>query len=300
MLEVKKNAQRERLQAEWEAIKRQKQELKREDDACRIHLLDPERLCPNLSQPRKNFSDESILKLADSIRKYGILQPISVRRICDEETAFGGLYEVIAGERRLRAAKILNMQYVPCIVIDVDREDSAKLALVENMHREQLNIFEEACAISTLCEKFSLTQEQAASFLCVSQSYIANKIRLLSLTEPERELIIKNSLTERHARALLRVYDTTLREKLLDQIIEEGLNVGKTEDLIEKIVIKDENHSTRRRNSYKDVRSFYSAIDRAIENVKNSGVNIKSRRVENDDYVELTILVPKDKALIEA
>ena len=111
MLEVKKNAQRERLQAEWEAIKRQKQELKREDDACRIHLLDPERLCPNLSQPRKNFSDESILKLADSIRKYGILQPISVRRICDEETAFGGLYEVIAGERRLRAAKILNMQF---------------------------------------------------------------------------------------------------------------------------------------------------------------------------------------------
>lgn len=296
MLEVKKNAQRERLQAEWEAIKRQKQELKREDDACRIHLLDPERLCPNLSQPRKSFSDESILKLADSIRKYGILQPISVRRICDEETAFGGLYEVIAGERRLRAAKILNMQYVPCIVIDVDREDSAKLALVENMHREQLNIFEEACAISTLCEKFSLTQEQAASFLCVSQSYIANKIRLLSLTEPERELIIKNSLTERHARALVRIADPVQRLKVLGHIIEHGLNVQKSEEYIKQLLHQDQQPQEQkpvRKMVIRDIRIFLNSLDRAVNTVKEAGIPIQKSKTETENEIQLIIKIPR-------
>lgn len=296
MLEVKKNMQRERLQAEWEAIKRQKQELKREDDACRIHLLDPERLCPNLSQPRKSFSEESILKLADSIRKYGILQPISVRRICDEETAFGGLYEVIAGERRLRAAKLLNMQYVPCIIIDVDREDSAKLALVENMHREQLNIFEEACAISTLCEKFSLTQEQAASFLCVSQSYIANKIRILNLTEPERDLIIKNSLTERHARALVRISDPVQRLKVLGYIIEHGLNVQKSEEYIKQLFCHNEQTQEQkpvRKMVIKDIRIFLNSLDRAVNTVKEAGIPIQKSKTETENEIQLIIKIPR-------
>ncbi|MBR6535269.1 MAG: ParB/RepB/Spo0J family partition protein [Clostridia bacterium] len=296
MLEVKKNMQRERLQAEWEAIKRQKQELKREDDACRIHLLDPERLCPNLSQPRKSFSEESILKLADSIRKYGILQPISVRRICDEETPFGGLYEVIAGERRLRAAKLLNMQYVPCIIIDVDREDSAKLALVENMHREQLNIFEEACAISTLCEKFSLTQEQAASFLCVSQSYIANKIRLLNLTEPERDLIIKNSLTERHARALVRISDPVQRLKVLGYIIEHGLNVQKSEEYIKQLFCHNEQTQEQkpvRKMVIKDIRIFLNSLDRAVNTVKEAGIPIQKSKTETENEIQLIIKIPR-------
>ncbi len=296
MLEVKKNMQRERLQAEWEAIKRQKQELKREDDACRIHLLDPERLCPNLSQPRKSFSEESILKLADSIRKYGILQPISVRRICDEETPFGGLYEVIAGERRLRAAKVLNMQYVPCIVIDVDREDSAKLALVENMHREQLNIFEEACAISTLCEKFSLTQEQAASFLCVSQSYIANKIRLLNLTEPERDLIIKNSLTERHARALVRISDPVQRLKVLGYIIEHSLNVQKSEEYIKQLFCHNEQTQEQkpvRKMVIKDIRIFLNSLDRAVNTVKEAGIPIQKSKTETENEIQLIIKIPR-------
>lgn len=296
MLEVKKNMQRERLQAEWEAIKRQKQELKREDDACRIHLLDPERLCPNLSQPRKSFSEESILKLADSIRKYGILQPISVRRICDEETPFGGLYEVIAGERRLRAAKLLNMQYVPCIIIDVDREDSAKLALVENMHREQLNIFEEACAISTLCEKFSLTQEQAASFLCVSQSYIANKIRLLNLTEPERDLIIKNSLTERHARALVRISDPVQRLKVLGYIIEHGLNVQKSEEYIKQLFCHSEQTQEQkpvRKMVIKDIRIFLNSLDRAVNTVKEAGIPIQKSKTETENEIQLIIKIPR-------
>lgn len=258
-----------------------------------IFSIETRKISANPNQPRKIFSDDAIIKLADSIRQYGMIQPITVRKIGEE-------FELVSGERRLRAAKELGMDYVPCIIMDINEEKSAEISIIENLIREDLNIFEQAHAIETLIDTYNLTQEEIAQKLSNSQSFIANKLRLLRLSHSEREKILKNNLTERHARALLRVYDTTLREKLLDQIIEEGLNVGKTEDLIEKIVIKDENHSTRRRNTYKDVRSFYSAIDRAIENVKNSGVNIKSRRVENDDYVELTILVPKDKALIEA
>lgn len=295
MLEIKKNEERERLQAEWDEIKRQKKELKRQDDACRIHLLDPERLCPNLSQPRKSFSDESILKLADSIRKYGILQPISVRRICGEETPFGGLYEVIAGERRLRAAKLLNMQYVPCIVIDVDREDSAKLALIENMHREQLNIFEEACAISMLCEKFSLTQEQAASFLCVSQSYVANKMRLLRLTEPERDLVIKNGLTERHARTLLRIQDPVERLKALGYVIEHGLNVQKTEEYVSLLCGKEEKNEQKpvRKMVIKDIRIFLNSLDRAVNTVKEAGIPIQKLKTETETEIQLVIKIPR-------
>ena len=124
---------------------------------------------------------------------------------------------------------------------------------------------------------------------------MANKLRLLRLTKSEREIILKNGLTERHARALLRVYDTTLREKLLETIVEQGLNVGKSEELIDAALSKETTKTIRRRNTYKDIKSFYIAIDRAVDGVKNSGVNIKSRRIENDEYVELTILIPKDQ-----
>jgi ParB family chromosome partitioning protein len=205
----------------------------------------------------------------------------------------GDTYEIVSGERRLRAAKELGMETVPCVIMDINEERSAEISIIENLIREDLNIFEQAQAIEALIDTYNLTQEEIARRLSNSQSFIANKLRLLRLSTSERELIIKNNLTERHARALLRVYDPTLREKLLNDIIEQGLNVGKSEELIESTISKDNNIKIRQRNGYKDIKSFYSMIDRAVDSVKSSGVNIKSRRIENDDFVELTILISK-------
>ena len=252
-----------------------------------IHAIETGRIYPNPNQPRKTFTDDAIIKLADSIRQYGMIQPITVRKV-------GDTYEIISGERRLRAAKELGMETVPCVIMDINEERSAEISIIENLIREDLNIFEQAQAIEALIDTYNLTQEEIARRLSNSQSFIANKLRLLRLSSTERELIIKHNLTERHARALLRVYDTTLREKLLNDIISQGLNVGKSEELIDSALSKDnDNIKIRQRNGYKDIKTFYSVIDKAVDSVKNSGVNIKSRRIENDDFVELTILISK-------
>ena len=161
-------------------------------------------IIPNPNQPRKTFSQESIIKLADSIKQHGIIQPITVRKQ-------GELYEIVSGERRLRAAKELNMPSVPCIVININDEKSAEIAIIENLIREDLNIFEQATAIEALIDTYGLTQEQVAARLSNSQSFIANKLRLLRLSQAERDIILQNKLSERHARALLRIFDQETR-----------------------------------------------------------------------------------------
>ena len=268
------------------------QSNKKPSEDTMIHQIEVSKIVPNPNQPRKDFADEAILKLADSIRQYGIIQPLTVRQTGDG-------YELISGERRLRASKELGMETVPCVIMNVNEMKSAEMSIIENLLREDLNIFEQAHAIETLIDTYDLTQEQIAKKLSNSQSFIANKLRLLRLGNEEREKILKNNLTERHARALLRIYDTDTRRKVLDRIIEEGLNVTRSEELIEKIIVsskieaRDNMPSVR---TFKDVKSFYLAIDRAIDSVKNSGINIKSRRIENDEFTELTILIPKNES----
>lgn len=268
------------------------QSSKKPSEDTMIHQIEVSKIVPNPNQPRKDFADEAILKLADSIRQYGIIQPLTVRQTGDG-------YELISGERRLRASKELGMETVPCVIMNVNEMKSAEMSIIENLLREDLNIFEQAHAIETLIDTYDLTQEQIAKKLSNSQSFIANKLRLLRLGDEEREKILKNNLTERHARALLRIYDTDTRRKVLDRIIEEGLNVTRSEELIEKIIVsskieaRDNMPSVR---TFKDVKSFYLAIDRAIDSVKNSGINIKSRRIENDEFTELTILIPKTES----
>lgn len=259
--------------------------------ADKIYHIDICKIVPNPNQPRKIFADEAILKLADSIRQYGVIQPLTVRKNGDG-------YELVSGERRFRACKELGMESVPCVIIDVSEEKSAEMSIIENLLREDLNIFEQAHAIESLIDTYDMTQEQIAKKLSNSQSFIANKLRLLRLSSEEREKILKNNLTERHARALLRIYDAELRKKILDKIVENGLNVSKSEELIERAIgaKAGEILPLQRTQSYKDVKSFYTAIDRAIDMVKNSGVKIKSRRIENDDFTELTIFIPKEKA----
>lgn len=268
------------------------QSSKKPSEDTMIHQIEVSKIVPNPNQPRKDFADEAILKLADSIRQYGIIQPLTVRQTGDG-------YELISGERRLRASKELGMETVPCVIMNVNEMKSAEMSIIENLLREDLNIFEQAHAIEILIDTYDLTQEQIAKKLSNSQSFIANKLRLLRLGDEEREKILKNNLTERHARALLRIYDTDTRRKVLDRIIEEGLNVTRSEELIEKIIVsskieaRDNMPSVR---TFKDVKSFYLAIDRAIDSVKNSGINIKSRRIENDEFTELTILIPKNES----
>lgn len=251
-----------------------------------VQQIEITKIAPNPNQPRKVFNEESILRLADSINQYGIIQPLTVRKL-------GEGYELVAGERRLRAAKELGISHVPCIIIAINEEKSAEISIIENLIREDLNIFEQAEAIEALIDTYGLTQEQIAAKLSNSQSFIANKLRLLRYSASEREIILKNSLTERHARALLRVLDPNLRAKLLSRIVNEHLNVSASEELIEAHLSQDITAEKQDKRTYKSVSSFYSAINRAIDTIKNSGIEIKSRRVEGDDFTELTILVPK-------
>ena len=250
-----------------------------------IHSLEVNLLTPNPNQPRKVFSSESIIKLADSIRQFGIIQPLTVRKI-------DGGYELVAGERRLRAAKELGMRCVPCIIVNASEERSAEISIIENLLREDLNIFEQAMAIEALIDTYGLTQEQIAEKLCASQSFVANKLRLLRLRAEEREKILENKLTERHARALLRVLDPDMRLRLLDKIISEGLNVSKSEELIDAYL--ELTPSKKQKSApYQSVESLYSAINRILDGVRSQGIKVKSRKIENDNYTELTILIPK-------
>lgn len=260
----------------------------------RILMISPSQISANPNQPRKIFSDDAILKLADSIRQYGIIQPLVVRKSNDG-------YELVSGERRLRAAKELGLDSVPCVLAQINEEKSAHIAIIENLLREDLNMFEEAQAFESLIDTYGITQEQLAKKLSNSQSYIANKLRLLRLDKETREKILENQLTERHARALLKIRDENERAHVLEKIIEGGLNVTRSEELIERYISRDmpldaeqdgDSAQISKSSPERSVKALYSSIERAINNVKTSGVNIKSRRVENDDFTEITILIP--------
>jgi ParB family chromosome partitioning protein len=270
------------------------------NDSGRIHMLDPAVIQPNPSQPRKRFDDEAIIRLADSIRQYGILQPLTVRRLDGiESMAESGeikpLYEIIAGERRLRAAKLIGMCEIPCIIMEADDRLSAELALIENIQRENLNMFEQAGAIAALIDIYNLTQEQVARQLSSSQSYVANKLRILRLTAAERTVILENGLTERHARALLRIEDSELRLKALKHIASRGLNVASSESYIDMLLEEEraERIKGKRKIILKDIRIFYNTVDHAINIVRQAGIDIKADRKEVDDGVELTIKIKK-------
>lgn len=282
---------KEQLRKQWIELQEKEAELNRMDDLGRIYLISIERISPNPSQPRKNFEDEAIIRLADSIRQYGILQPLSVRRLTTDG------YEIIAGERRLRAAKLLGLNEVPCIIINVDQQQSAELAIIENIQRENLNIFEQAGAIASLIDIYKLTQEQIARQLSTSQSYVANKLRILRLTAKERQLILQHNLTERHARAFIKVDNVNDRIKIIEHVIDRRLNVAATEDYIERKlcerVVGPEVAKSKYKLLLKDVRIFYNTVDKAVQAIKDSGIQIESVRTEHEDKIELSITIPK-------
>ena len=259
----------------------------------KIYHIPTDKIVPNPMQPRCVFDEEAIKSLSDSIAKYGILQPLTVRNISSYDD--GESYELVAGERRLRAAKELGLDTVPCLIISVNDKQSAELAIIENLQREDLNIFEEASAISALLCIYSLTQEQVASRLAVSQSYVANKLRLLRLSDTERQLITDNSLTERHARALVKITDAEQREKVLRKIIERKLNVSQSEEYIDSILEPKEKTTEKQHlfGAIKDVRLFYNSIDNALKIFRRSGMNVTTKKKEMEDEIELTIRIRK-------
>ena len=243
------------------------------------------------TQPRKSFEPEALSDLADSIRIHGIIQPLTVRKLQS------GYYQIIAGERRWRAARIAGLRQVPCLLARVDEEDAALLALIENLQRRDLDYMEEAAAIARLLRRYGLSQQQAAEKLGRSQSAVANKLRLLRLEEPVAEALHRYGLTERHARALLRLEDPEQRLAAVEHIGKNQLNVADAEAYIDRLVAQNQTTQPRRRSTYilKDVRLFLNSVDRGVRLMQTAGVGAKVSRRDTEDAICLTVTIPRAK-----
>jgi ParB family chromosome partitioning protein len=244
---------------------------------------------PNPDQPRKHFDADGLRELAASIARYGILQPLTVRRR-------GGGYELVSGERRLRASKLAGLQEVPCIVLDVDGHESSILALIENLQRKDLSFIEEAEALSCLIHKHAYKQEEVARLVGLSQSAVSNKLRLLRLPQDLLHAIEDVGLTERHARALLRLEDEEGQMAVFEQIVRRGLNVAATEELVDSYLAK-KSDKPRETNKplyvIKDVRIFLNTLSRSMMLMKQSGIQAESVQNETDKEIIVTIKIPK-------
>lgn len=251
-------------------------------------------ISPSPVQPRKSFDSEALAELSESIRSYGILNPLTVRLRC-------GRYELVAGERRLRAAKLAGLREVPCILLDVNMEDASLIALVENLQRKDLDFIEEAEGISQLIRMFGMSQEEAARRIGKSQSAVANKLRLLKLPRDILDSLRENGLTERHGRALLRLPSPEAQREALNYIIDNGLTVAATDAYIDTLLSAPEEPSVpekpepKRTFILKDVRVFLNTLSRSIDLMKQGGIDAGMRREETEDSLILTISIPKNK-----
>lgn len=257
------------------------QKLKTYMETGRVVFLPARAIKPNPAQPRRVFREEALAELADSIRQHGILQPLSVRRI-------GTSYELIAGERRLRAGQLAGLTEIPCIIMNMDDKESGMAALVENLQRQDLDFIEEALGISRLLEQWSISQEQIARILGKSQSAVANKLRILRHTPRVLNAIREGNLTERHARALLKL--PTEEEKLsaIAVIVQTGMSVSRTESYIESRLSSREPRQTRA-----NVGTFLNNLNQSLARIQSSGIPAISERRETDSQIVLTITIPK-------
>lgn len=255
-----------------------------------VQRIATEKLLPNPYQPRKQFKSEDLLSLAESIKENGILQPLLARRINNSD-----YYEIIAGERRLRAAILANLATVPCLIVDCDYEESAVYSIIENIQRSDLSFFEEAQAISQMQNHFGMTQEQIAKRLGKSQSALSNKLRLLKLPADVRYFIEKEGLTERHARALLKLESEKQMWTALNLIKDKGWNVQQTEEYINSVTNKAvKPHKNNIVKIFKDVRIFVNTVNKAINTMKEAGIPAESNKTETDDYIEFFVRIQKN------
>lgn len=257
------------------------------EEAGSILSLPVHSIYPNPNQPRRHFDPDGLRELANSIRELGVLQPLTVRPM-------GREWELIAGERRLRAARLAGLTHVPCIVMETDEERSSLLALVENLQRRDLDFLEEALALARLIDNYSLTQEECARRIGKSQSAVANKLRLLHLSPNALALLRDHGMTERHARALLRLEDAALQEQTARRIVEQQWTVAKTEEYVAGLLAQMDKPA-KRRTTYilKDVRLFLNTVERGLSMMKSAGVNAQCGREDTGDAILLTIRIPK-------
>ena len=256
--------------------------LKTYMDTGRVVFVPARSIRPNPAQPRRVFDEEALNELADSIREHGILQPLSVRRV-------GGGYELIAGERRLRAGMKAGLTEIPCIVMTMDERESGVVALVENLQRQDLDFVEEARGISRLMELCSLSQEQAARMLGKSQSAVANKLRILRHSPEVLQALREGGLTERHARALLKVPREEQKLPVIATAVQLGFSVSRLEKYIEDRFGQKEKESAHKAN----VGLFLNNLSQSLARIQLSGVPAVSKRLETDREIVLTITIPK-------
>lgn len=251
--------------------------------------VSPDRIIPSPFQPRRNFDYYELLELSVSIQKNGIIQPLTVRKV-------GDMYELISGERRLRAAGFAGLKTVPCVLVEANDRECSLMCLIENIQRTDLNFFEEADGIKRLMNDFSLSQSEVSEKLGMAQSTLSNKLRLLKLTKEQRSKILSAGLTERHARAVIRLSEE-VRDDILNRIIAEQLSVAEADALVEaQINRKQPDKPSKRQGSINDIRIFSNSISRIVGSMRKSGVNASSKKNETDTYIEYTIIIPKDNS----
>lgn len=257
------------------------QKLKTYMETGRVVFIPARSIRPNPAQPRKVFRPEALAELSESIRCHGILQPLSVRR--------SGLgYELIAGERRLRAAQMAGLTEIPCIIMQMDDKESGMAAMIENLQRQDLDFIEEAQGIANLMSQFDMSQEQAARMLGKSQSAVANKLRLLRHSDAVLHALREGGLTERHGRALLRLKTEEDKLSAIAEILRQSMSVARTEKYIESLLTPPEEKS---KNA--DVGAFLNSLNASLQKIQKFGIGAVSERRETDTQIVLTITIPK-------
>ena len=257
------------------------QKLKTYMETGRVLFLPARSIRPNPAQPRKIFREEALTELADSIRQHGILQPLSVRRV-------GTGYELIAGERRLRAARMVGLSEIPCIVMNMDDREAGVSAMVENLQRQDLDFVEEARGISFLMEQWTMSQEQVARLLGKSQSAVANKLRLLRHSPEVLQALREAGLTERHGRALLKLRSEEEKLGAIAVIAAQAMSVARAERYIQELLVRKPQPERR-----VNVGTFLSNLDQSLARIQQSGVPAVSERRETENQIVLTITIPK-------
>ncbi len=264
----------------------------------RLVALKVSRIYPNPAAARRDCAEDSIMQLAESIMRHGILQPLTVRfagargeNCTDIKSA---CFELISGERRLRAAKLAGLHEVPCIILDADSRLSAQLSLAENCHRRELSLFEQAAAISSLCDTHGITQEQAGRAAGLNPPQTAARLRLLRLTAPERRLISEYKLSEGHIRALLPLTDPDERLSVIRSVIKDEMGLSQTEELVDKLLCpEDIGTPAKRKPIVRDMRLFYNTVDKAVEAMERAGITVLREKYETDSEIKFIIKIDK-------
>ena len=259
----------------------------------KLIMLKPSEIKLSANQPRKSFDEYELKQLSDSIQASGIIQPLAVRKAPD------GSYQLIAGERRLKAAVMAGLRRIPCILHKTDDETAALYSVIENLQRSNLTVFEEAQGINRLIAEYGMSQSEAAARLGIAQSTLSNKLRLLRLNDGIKERIISARLTERHARALLRLPEE-MRAGALDRIIAEGMTLTQAEEYIFSLLNPEKEPESKkpdepvRKAAIGDVRLFSNSLSKLLSTLQNAGIDAHSRKYETDKYIEFKVRIKKN------